>query len=266
MREPPRTLPRIVDPGGDRPAVVFLHPFSSDSRIWEPQLDAFGSQCRIITVDLPGFGPQARPIGAANLGSILGSVLDSLGLMRAHFVGASFGASVAIDFALTYPRRVHSLTLVSPTLNGKKTGIASWAECIKLANSGDRVSAIELYLMDPIFDGLRRQEMIFEYVRSLSFDYSCLHWMGKVTNKFNESAPDTRLAELTMPTLIVSGTKDVKGMRQVSDLLTKSLPSVRRAEIGGAGHFPAIESANQFNRIFGTFLSDLQDGAAKFVP
>jgi len=246
--------------------VVFLHPFALDARIWEPQVEALQQSCRILTVDLPGFGPQARPIGAVNLVDALESILDSIGVVRAHFVGASFGASVAIDFALANPRRVQSLTLVSPILHGKKTNIAAWAECIKLANSGDRISAIELYLTDPIFDGLRREEIVFEYVRSLAFDYSCFHWTGKVNTKFNELAPADRLAELKMPTLIISGTKDVKSMRQVSDQLTKALPVVRRAEIGGAGHFPAIESVSQFNRIFSTFLFDLKGGADKFVP
>lgn len=259
-------MPRIVDPVVERPAIVFLHPFALDARLWEPQVEAFAEKCRVLTIDLPGFGPQARPIGSVNLVDTLESILDSVGLIRAHFVGASFGASIAIDFALANPKRVQSLTLVSPQLNGKKTNIAAWAECIKLANAGDRVSAIELYLMDPIFDGLRRQEIVFEYVRSIAFDYSCFHWTGKVSTKFNESSPGDRLAELKMPTLIISGTKDVKAMRQISDQITKALPVVRRAEIGGAGHFPSIESAQQFNRIFGTFLLDLKGGAEKFVP
>lgn len=41
---------------GNGPAVVFLHGAGVDLALWEPQLTAFSSRCRVIAPNLPGHG------------------------------------------------------------------------------------------------------------------------------------------------------------------------------------------------------------------
>src|SRR6185503_12086943 len=110
------------------------------------QVEAFGGDYRILTVDLPGFGPQARASGEAQPAEAIGRGMDAAGLVRAHLVGASIGAAAAIDFALMNPKRVESLTLIGPMLVGRRLGIESWARCVALANDGDRATAAEIFL------------------------------------------------------------------------------------------------------------------------
>src|SRR5260221_9424887 len=117
-----------------QPALVMLHGFALDSRMWRRQVQAFARDYRIITVDLPGFGPQARELGEVDAALGVKRALDVAKIDRAHFVANSFGAAVAVDFALQHPERVRSLTLSGALLLGRRTGIEAWARCVALAS------------------------------------------------------------------------------------------------------------------------------------
>ena len=200
----------------DRPALVFLHGFALDSRIWRRQVEAFGKDYRLILVDLPGFGPQAREVGEAEAARELLRGLDAAHVGRAHIVASAFGAAVAIDFALQSSDRVASLTLSSPMLLGRKLGIDSWQRCVSLANDGDRATAAEMWLEDPLFESLRHSEELFDEVRQIVLDYQGHHWTGKVTATWGEADPLNRLKELKVPTLIVSGGRDLPAFTQMA--------------------------------------------------
>ena len=43
-------------------------------------------------------------------------MLDTLGIERAHLVGHSFGADIALHFALLWPERVDRLALAEPAI------------------------------------------------------------------------------------------------------------------------------------------------------
>ena len=107
--------------------------------------------------------------------------LDVAKVDRAHLVANSFGAAVATDFALQHPERVRSLTLTGPLLLGRRTGIEAWARCVALASEGDRATAAEIWLDDPLFEGLRNDEELFEELRQIVLDYGGHHWTGRVT-------------------------------------------------------------------------------------
>src|SRR5688572_4340166 len=106
--------------------------------MWRRQVESLTNDFRIVLVDLPGFGPQARARGEIEPSAEIARAMDAAGLVRAHIVGASYGAAAAVDFALKSPKRVQSLTLVGPMLVGRRLGIDSWARCVALANDGDR--------------------------------------------------------------------------------------------------------------------------------
>lgn len=76
---------------------------------------------RAIAVDLPGFGESDRPLRARYFhpeepfyAPFVFSLLDALGIARAHIAGHSFGGAVAYTAAAWCPERTRSLTLVAP--------------------------------------------------------------------------------------------------------------------------------------------------------
>lgn len=69
----------------------------------------------VVRLDLRGFGESAvRPHGALSPVEDVLDTLAELGIRRCHLVGASFGAGVAVEVALTRPEQVDSLLLSAP--------------------------------------------------------------------------------------------------------------------------------------------------------
>lgn len=234
-----------------------LHGFALDARMWRRQVDAFAEDFRVLTLDLPGFGPQAREVGEVSPAEEVARALDVTGLVRAHFVASSYGAAVAADFALRHPKRVQSLTLVGPMLLGRRTGIEAWARCVALANEGDRGTAVEVWLDDPLFEGVRADEETFEELRQIVLDYGGAHWTGKVVSKWSDPDPVPALKELKVPSLVISGEADLPSFMLMAEAYAKALSPVRREIIQGAGHLPMIERPDAFNAILRDFLKSV---------
>lgn len=85
---------------GSGSAVVLLHGFCEDHRVWEgllPYLEGF----RVLRVDLPGFGdsdPPAEPSLEA-LAASVSAILEREGISRCALVGHSMGGYVSLALA-----------------------------------------------------------------------------------------------------------------------------------------------------------------------
>jgi 3-oxoadipate enol-lactonase len=240
-----------------RPALVLLHGFALDSRMWKRQVDAFSADYRVLTLDLPGFGPQAREVGEVDPAAGVLRALDVAKVDRAHLVANSFGAAVAADFALQHRDRVRSLTLSGPLLLGRRTGIDAWPRCVALAAEGDRATAAEIWLDDALFEGLRQDEELFEELRQIVLDYGGGHWTGKVSSRWSDPDPVPSLRKLDVPSLVISGEMDIPSFMIMAEAYARTLPHARREIIQGAGHLANIERADEWNALLRDFLKNL---------
>lgn len=249
-----------------REPLVFVHSFAFDARQWRRQVEAFGRDFRVLTLDLPGFGPQARDLGDVRPGREIARAISAANVERAHVVGSSYGAAAAIDFALQFPARVASLVLVSPLLLGRRTGIEAWSRCVQLANEGDRTTAVEVWLDDPLFETLRQDEDLFEEARTIALDYGGAHWTGKVTSRWTDPDPVRRLGSIKAPALVLSGERDLPSFMLMAEAYAKALPNARRQILSGAGHNVNMERAEAFNAALRGFLASLSEEATAPRP
>jgi pyruvate dehydrogenase E2 component (dihydrolipoamide acetyltransferase) len=96
--------------------VVLLHGFGGSYAAWNGVVSRIGEARRTIAFDLPG---HSRSLGCAHGSAAVAAraVLAALAdrnVRSAHFVGHSFGGTAAALTGLMEPRRVASLTLLSP--------------------------------------------------------------------------------------------------------------------------------------------------------
>ncbi|MEA2477827.1 MAG: hypothetical protein QOC87_2026, partial [Actinomycetota bacterium] len=127
-----------VEIEGDGDAVLLLHGFPDSSRLWRHQIPALvGEGYKTIAPDLRGFGQSDRPEGVDEYAILnvlvdLNSLLDELGIERAHVVGHDWGAGAAWGFASIFPARTRTVTALSvghPTSfrsGGPEQIMASW--------------------------------------------------------------------------------------------------------------------------------------------
>jgi haloalkane dehalogenase len=121
----PASSPRVAIPGGAlyvadhpgaAPAIVMMHGFPDDSRIYDhlvPLLKPY----RAVTFDWLGYGRSDRNdtarITSADHHAELGAVLDGLGIDRVVLVGHDASGPDAIDYALRHRHRVARLVLLN---------------------------------------------------------------------------------------------------------------------------------------------------------
>ena len=76
-------------------------------------------EAHFISKDLEGYTqPLAADYGLRNEVDAITCVADTADFQRFHLVGFSAGGSVALAFAVAYPERVNSLTLIEPAWIG----------------------------------------------------------------------------------------------------------------------------------------------------
>ena len=101
-------------------AVLLVHGFPLDRRLWAAQADALANMTRVITPDLRGHGRSqalAGPYTMEQHADDLAALLDHLKIRRAVVVGLSMGGYVAFAFWRRHPERVQSLILADTRLS-----------------------------------------------------------------------------------------------------------------------------------------------------
>lgn len=105
---------------GEGPPLVMIHGITGNLGIWHLEIvPALMSEYQLTTYDLRGHGySEVPPRGytTADHASDLRNLLDALGIERPHILGHSFGADIALHFAIMFPERVNRLVLVEPAI------------------------------------------------------------------------------------------------------------------------------------------------------
>ena len=100
----------------DGPVIVMVHGFGASLQTWEPWVQRLGSQYRIITLDLPGFGLTSAPKGyilsRTGFIDVVDGVTTRLGATKFVLIGNSMGGGVAWNYALKHPDKLQGLVLV----------------------------------------------------------------------------------------------------------------------------------------------------------
>src|ERR1700691_1494629 len=105
---------------GTGPAVVLVHGYGLDMRMWDAQLDQLAARFRVVRYDCRGFGASGPfdPAVPYTHADDLIALLDHLGIAHAALAGLSFGGRVVLQAALAAPDRVRGLALFGAVLDG----------------------------------------------------------------------------------------------------------------------------------------------------
>lgn len=239
----------------DAPPLVLLPGGGATAGSWFANVAEWARTRRVYAVDLIGEAgrsvPDAsRPIRAvADLTGWLDALLDGLGVDAAASVdlgGHSYGAWIALHYALHAPHRIRRLVLVDPTqcFAGFRPGYLLHALPL-LRPSGRRTRAFLAWETGGIpldADWLRLQEYAAEFPRA-----------KPVTGP--RPAPDA-LRALRLPVLVLlAGRGRAHDAGKVAARAAELLPDVRTAVLPGVSHhaLPHTEPA-ELGRQVGEFI------------
>jgi pimeloyl-ACP methyl ester carboxylesterase len=258
----------LIDEGSG-PAVLLLHGFPDTSSLWRAQIPALvGAGFRAIAPDLRGRGQTQAPANVADysIGGMvpdLVSLLDQLGVDRAHVVGHDFGAAVAWVFAALRPDRVNRLAVLSvghPAARGKPTLAdlqKSWYRILfQFDGAEDIVKQDDWYLFREL---LRKNGDVEEYIADLSRPgalTAALGWYRAALPLSSIMAPPTRLPAVQAQTLGVWSTGDdylnEEPMLQSKDFVKGGW---RYERFDDASHWIPLDQPERLNTVLLDFLS-----------
>lgn len=99
-------------------AIVFLHGFLENKKMWKDYVDFFSEKHRVITIDLLGHG-ESDSLGymhtMENNANAVQEVLNHLKIEKATVVGHSMGGYVGLAFAELFPKSIQKLVLLNST-------------------------------------------------------------------------------------------------------------------------------------------------------
>jgi 3-oxoadipate enol-lactonase len=239
-------------------AVIFIHGFALDSRMWDDQFSAFASRFRVVRYDMRGFGrSDAFGEEAYSAVSDLHALMRALGISSASLVGLSLGGGLAIDFTLTYPRDVISLVLADSIVGGWQWS-SEWDESVTPTWEAGRAegadAARQRWLAMPLFaPALERPDAGARLTEMIS-DYSGRHWTTNHPQIYLDPPAINRLTEIEIPTLVVLGDRDEPDFHLIAKALTAGIAGATQVVIHGAGHMSNMESPEEFNQVVLDFL------------
>jgi 3-oxoadipate enol-lactonase len=253
---------------GDGPAVVLVHGFGLDMRMWDAQAGHLAARYQVVRYDCRGFGssgPFDPAVAYTHAGDLL-ALLDHLGIGQAVLAGLSFGGRVVLQAALAAPARVRGLVLLDAVLDGVPWDHDSQA-AIDLA--GDRARARGLaagraaWLAHPLFAAARKRPELARALAAMVAGYPGQHWTGHDPHEQLRHQPIDMLEGLSTPALVIVGERDVSGFREMSAVLARRIPGARYHAVADSGHMVNMEQPAAVNSLLTRFLDELPPPAAE---
>ncbi|MDP2228343.1 MAG: alpha/beta fold hydrolase [Moraxellaceae bacterium] len=94
------------------PALVLVHGWGLDSRVWQLLLPGLREHFRVLCIDLPGHGASPWQPGDEDFRQVCVRLL-AVAPAQAMWLGWSLGGLLALAIAAQYPQRVSALTLLA---------------------------------------------------------------------------------------------------------------------------------------------------------
>ena len=253
--------------------IVFVHEFAADHRSWDMQMRHFGQRYRAITYGARGYPPSDVPEKPESYSQeratddIL-AVMDHLRIDKAHIVGLSMGGFASLHFGLRHPKRALSLVVAGVGYGAEKDQQARFkAEVEVVARSllqEGMAAFAEKYAYGPTRVQFENKDPrgFAQFKKELA-EHSAL---GSANTQIGCQGRRRSLYDLvdgmramTVPTLVLIGDEDWPCLAP-SLLMKREIPSAALAVMPNCGHTINLEDPDQFNRIVGDFIVQVDSG------
>ena len=201
------------------------------------------------------------PVSIADHAADAAALLDHLGMPRAHIAGHSTGGSIGAQLALDHPEKVHTLTLLEPTLVSLPLGGAflnAAGPVFEAYGRGDHSGALAMFVAAA--SGLDWEEcrtlleeripgVVMQSIKDADTFFG-VELPALVDWQFGPQ----QAAAIRSPVLSVIGAETQPLWVEIAGFLRSSLPNVEECTIDGAGHLLQIQRPEPVARRMAEFL------------
>jgi pimeloyl-ACP methyl ester carboxylesterase/2-polyprenyl-6-methoxyphenol hydroxylase-like FAD-dependent oxidoreductase len=265
----------FVEDDGEGEAVLLLHGWPDDHRLWRHQVAALTTAgYRTITPDLRGFGASDKPDEVGDYAMLkvvsdLLALLDRQGVRRTHVVGHDWGGAIGSTLAALAPGRVTSLACLAV---GHPAAFrdAGWDQCerswymllFQFPGIAERWLAqgdfanLRAWSRHPEIDG------VVERLRAPGALTASLGLYRAVLPPESLLGPPPPLPPIQVPTLGVWGSEDFALTEQAMTGTERYVAAPWRYErMEGVGHWMPLEASERVNALLLSFLDSTRAAA-----
>jgi 2-succinyl-6-hydroxy-2,4-cyclohexadiene-1-carboxylate synthase len=242
---------------GQGETVILCHGLGGNHAIWYQQVPVLARHYRVITWDQRGFGRSSNHAGQAGPPAAtrdLSALCDHLEVDQAHLIGQSMGGWAVLGFALSHPKRTHSLVLADTIAGIYTPAIAAAYDAYNqirpapqdLSFGQHPAIGLQLTQQDPA------RAFLYNQIGSVAEPPP----VQMLTLLRNTAYSLEAINKLDLPAMFVVGSDDPifapATIRQASVQLRNS----RVVEIPNTGHSPYFEMPLLWNEAVLNFLKD----------
>lgn len=253
---------------GSGPTIILLHGLGMQNAVWQPQIDTLQNDFDVVTFDMLGHGqsslPPEKPLLSDYADQVL-SVMDALNIPSAHLAGHSMGALIGLEFALTHPDRLRSIS----ALNGvycRPPHLQDTAEAraLELEAQGGMTSpdeTLKRWFGDPIPPEFAEPAAM---CRRFLLSVNPVGYM-RTYRLFveNDRRHEGRLNHLTVPALFMTSENDPHSTPQMSRTMAAAAPDSRCIVMLKERHMMTLTAPAVVTQHLISFVRDIEARAAR---
>lgn len=220
-------LTNFLERNNDKDNVLLiLHGWRNSSSNWQEVMNRLKNTHRIIALDMPAFGstyPLPGEPSVAEYANFVHKFIQKLNLKNVSILGHSFGGQVAVDLALSFPKDIEKLLLVSPACVRETTPKLK----SKIAST---VKPIVRRLPKNLQDYFLRFMASSDYLKSTQLQ-------RKILNRILKVDYSGLVSNISHKTFVIWGTEDTT-IPNSSKFLAESIKNSVLVPLYGADHNP----------------------------
>ncbi|MDB5544266.1 MAG: Twin-arginine translocation pathway signal [Hyphomicrobiales bacterium] len=239
------------DTGGAGAPIVLMHPASGSAMVWSYQQPVFAKAGhRVIAYSRRGYA-KSSAFDKSNPGSgsqDLFELARALNLPRFHLVASAAGGSISMDFALSHPDMLLSLTISSNSAGVRDGAIFRAAEQIRPV--GWDKMPVDFRELGPSYRAANAEGtklwLELEHHSLVGTEYR-----QTPTNRVT----DASLRNVKPPVLLISGAADLITPPAITRLLRDAIPRSEMIVAEETGHSVYWEQPDVFNKAVLDFIA-----------
>ncbi len=248
-----------IDSGQGLP-LMLVHGFPLDHTIWGGQIESLSRQCRVIALDLRGFGRSDVTQGKVTMRQMaddLAALLDVLQIQeRVVLCGLSMGGYIAFEFLRAYADRLRGLILCDTraTADAPEAAAARLQMADRVLREGPAplVESMIPRLFSPVT--VERHPHVVETIRWVMMRND-RRGIAAAARGMAERADSTDLLpQIRCPALVICGKDDALSPPEQMSAMARAIPNAIYVEIPDAGHLCPMERPAEVNAAIGHFL------------
>ncbi|AGK97535.1 alpha/beta fold hydrolase [Clostridium pasteurianum] len=233
--------------------IVFIHGGGLSSWMWDNQVEFFKNQYYCLTPDLPGHGNSKREeyISTRDCTEKIIEIIETKAKgKKVILVGLSLGAQIVVDILSIRPDLVERTLINSgivrsfKLLNSMIPLMVKWSIPLAHNRKFARFQAKDMYISDSSF------ETYYQDTKSLTAKTLSTFMIGY----FNYKLPDT-FKEMTVPSLVLIGSKEPSIMKKSLIALVKSNPNCKGYIMPDVKHGASLSNPKLFNEVLSAWIN-----------